>query len=231
MISITVTSSQEQDRQSIAAILSTQKDFCIASLGEDGYDALRAAKTQQPDIIIMDFCMDDTCCTDIAPIIRRYSPATALIVLCTNNELSTVEKALRAGISGYLLKQKGFDQLPSSIRCVYLGGIYLCRSIRSKVLHSWSWPASKPGLVPRYGIIGKMFSLTELRIFFSIALGYTDDEIAHKLNMHIKTLRNCIARVKEKTGLRNRTQIALFILSIAMMDSGNVPRHLAELEG
>ena len=130
MINIAVASKHEEDRKTISNLLTQHDDFHIISVGEDGYDALQSAMTQQPDIIIMDFSMHDIESPDLAPIIKRKSPSTALIVLCSHNEPSsrkgenTVAKALNAGISGYLLRQEGLNNLASSVRSVFYGITY-----------------------------------------------------------------------------------------------------------
>ena len=222
MINITVASGQEHDRKTIAAILAKQKDFRIASLGVDGYDALISAKKQHPDIIIMDFSMNDSKCTDLAPVIKRNSPSTAIIVLCSCHEHSVAGRALRAGVSGCLSRQGDFDSLPASVRCVYYGGLYLSKPIKNHVLGTIEKPQA-------HCIAEKFFSLTELRIFLGIALGHTDENIAKSLNISTGTLRNSIARVKERTRLQNRTQMALFALSVTMMSRGSTIGQLAEI--
>jgi DNA-binding NarL/FixJ family response regulator len=124
MIDITLTSQYEEDREKINALLVKQDDFHIISVGKDGYDALKSAITQHPNIIIMDFNMADIESLDLAPVIKRNSPSTSLIVLCSHEEQGTVTKALNAGISGYLLRNEGYDHLASSIRSVFYGGLY-----------------------------------------------------------------------------------------------------------
>ena len=248
MITITVISGHEHDRQAIAAILAEHDDFHIAGIGVDGYDALKSARTQQPDIIIMDFSMKDSNCTDLAPIIKRNSPSTALIVLYSHDERIVVSKALMAGVSGCLLKQGGINHLPSSVRCVYNGGLYLSQPIRNQVLQRLREPKStKPKLnEPRliepekntmwkylcsagHRIGENFFTFTEMRIFFGITLGFTDGEIAKDLNISTGSLRNCITRIKEKTRLRNRTQMTIFALSAAMMCRKRTAGSLREL--
>ena len=227
MINIAVTSGQEHDRNTITALLAQHDDFCITSIGVDGYDALTAAKEQQPDIIIMDFCMRDISCMDLVPLIRRCSPSTACIVLYFHDEYGAADRALQAGISGCFLRHRGFDNLPSSVRCVYHGGLYLSRPITDDSNKTERFPCLA-GLVPAgHGIIGN-FSLTELRIFFGITLGYTDREIAQNLNISTGSLRNCITRIKEKTNLRNRAQMAVFALSTAMIDRKTIRSQLVD---
>ena len=224
MIHITVTSGQEHDRMVMADILARQDDFRIACLGADGYDALMSAKTQHPDIIIMDYCMQDITCTDLAPVIKRSSPSTALIALCTGNEHCIAGKVLQAGVSGCLSRQDDFTILPSTVRCVYHGGLYLSQPISNQILH-----IAEDAVCPDNHITDTLFTSTELRIFYGISLGYTDKEIAQSLNINIGSLRNIITRVKEKTRLKNRTQMTIFALSVAMMNRGSIKGQLTDV--
>jgi DNA-binding NarL/FixJ family response regulator len=226
MITITVISKYEHDRKALAAALLDQEDFCVVSIGIDGYDALKAAKTQQPDIIIMDFSMDDVGCLEIAPIIKRHSPSTGMIVLCSPDEAffdkneNILAQALKAGISGYLLKQKDIDSLPISIRSVFHGGLYISKSIRLHALHCFSVPTE----VFPIGVDASNFSFTptEQGIFYGITCGRTDREIAKDLNMRIGSVRNCVNRVKNRTGLKNRTQISIYALSAGIINIGKI---------
>jgi len=211
MISICITSGHENDRNTISALLAEHKDFCIASTGKDGYDALKSAKVNRPDIIITDFSLSDIESPELMPMIKRHSPATELIVLYTRNEQGSLAKAFRAGISGYLFKQDGWDNLASSVRCVYYGGLYVSDQVKSYA-HDF---------VNGFDFIQKVhsppkqqvdFSRTETQIFSNIALGYNDGEIAEQLNLNIGTVRNSVKHLKEKTGLQNRTQITIYAL-------------------
>jgi len=205
MITIAIASKYQDDRAVITALLKEQKDFRVISIGSDGYDALKSATTQRPDIIIMDFRMKDIDSLELAPIIRRKSPSTALIVLCSHEEQNTVAESLKAGFSGCLLRQDVFNNLVSSIRSVLYGGWYISKSARDLVLNYFSPPAE-------LDISPFPFSPTETGIFYGIIHGHTDREIARNLNINIGSLRNCISRIKEKTGLRNRAQIIIHAL-------------------
>jgi DNA-binding NarL/FixJ family response regulator len=231
MISISVICDQEHDRKTIAAILSQHDDFQVVHTGADGYDALISARTQQPDVIIMDFTMKDSTGPDITPAIKCNSPLTAIIMLCTN-ECDAVIKALNAGISGLLQKNEGFDELATSVRSVYHGGLYLGQPLKN---HSLPW-LMKPAFgkqsmdtvyVQKPCIPEKLFGYTELRIFIGITLGHTDNEIAKNLNISTGAVRNVITRTREKTKLRNRTQMAILVLSVALMSRKNIFGQLA----
>jgi len=216
MITITIVNKYQDDRAAIAALLKEQADFRVISVGSDGYDALKSATTQRPDIIIMDFHLKDIDSLELAPIIRRSSPSTALLVLCSpdeQKEQNTVANSLKAGISGYLLRQEGFDNLASSIRSVFYGGWYISKPARDLALHYFT-PAA-PDISPL------SFTPTETGILRGIISGQTDREIAKNLNINIYSLRNCISRIKTKTGLKNRAQIIIHALLAGTVHIGN----------
>jgi len=220
MINITIISKHEDDLKTIKALLTEQDDFHITNTGKDGYDALKSAMTQRPDIIIMDFNLPDIDSPDLAPIIKRNSPSTALIVLCSHNEQEYVAKVLNAGISGYLLRQDGFDNLVSSVRSVFYGGLYISKSVKTHALNHLH--VSKEIFPAGNGIPRPSFSYTEQGILYGISCGCTDREIARNLNIRIGSLRNCVNHIKKKTGLHNRTQVIIYALFTGLINIGKI---------
>jgi len=210
MTTIAIACKNLDDRAAITALLKEQEDFRVISIGSDGYDALKSATTQRPDIIIMDFYMKDIDSLELAPLIKRKSPSTALIVLCSHEERNAVIRALKAGISGCLLRQDGLNNLVPSIRSVLCGGWYISKSARNLLLNYFSPPEE---VFPANLDISPLpFTPTEMSIFYGIICGHTDREIAKNLNINIGSLRNCVNRIKKKTGLQNRAQITIYTL-------------------
>jgi len=206
MISITIASKHKDDRRIINTLLAGQDDFKIASAGADGYHAVRSSMTLKPDIIIMDYDMEDVNGQDIMPIIKRNSPLTDLIALCSDKECGVIDKALKAGIAGFLLWKKDLDKLVSAVRSVFYGGLYISDFAKNQLL------AKVGHMNTGVPLRRHLLSITEYNIFNGIILGQTDREIAENLNMSIGALRNCINKAKKKTGLRNRTQITVYAL-------------------
>ena len=221
MITIALASIYKDDIRVISTLLEEQDDFHIISIGKDSYDVLKSAMTQQPDIIIMDFTMEGIESPDLAPIIKRNSPSTALIVLCSHDEPflkdgeSTVAKALNSGISGYLLRCEGFENLASSIRSVFHGGMYFSKSVKDHALKCLFVP-TKVFSAEAYSM-QQSFTLTEIGILYGISYGQTDRQIAKDLNMSIGSLRNCVNHVKKRTGMQNRTQVTIYAILTGMM--------------
>jgi DNA-binding NarL/FixJ family response regulator len=206
MISITIASKHKDDRRIMNTLLAVQNDFRIVSAGADGYHAVRSSMMLKPDIIIMDYDMEDVNGQDIMPIIKRNSPSTDLIVLCPDNECGVIDKAVKAGIAGFLSWKKDLDKLVSAVRSVFYGGLYISELAKNQLL-------AKLGHINIATPLRRcLLTMTEYNIFNGIILGQTDKEIAEDLNMSIGALRNCINKVKKKTGLRNRTQITVYAL-------------------
>jgi len=215
MIDIAVACNDSSDRETILDILKKQDDFHIACVARDGFDLIEAARTQPPDVAIMDFHLVDIEGPALAPIIKRKSPSTSLIVLCSQEDRRAVGESIRAGFSGCLKRQRGFDNLVSSVRSVYHGGLYVSRPDWDEMPERFAWCAASPHCGR-----GAVFSPTELGILSGILLGHTDVEIALHLNITTGTLRNCISHAKKKTGFRNRSQIAIYALLNGMIRPG-----------
>jgi DNA-binding NarL/FixJ family response regulator len=220
MISITIASKHKDDRKTINTLLVGQDDFKIASAGEDGYHAVRSSMTIKPDIIIMDYDMEDVNGMEIMPVIKRNSPSTVLIALCPDNEYAAAAKALKAGISGFLLWKKDLEKLAAAVRSVYYGGLYISELVKNHLLAKLG-PMNTDNPFHRH-----LLTVTELNIINGLILGQEDKEIADDMNMSIGALRNCVNKAKKKTGLRNRTQIAVYALLSGMINLTNVKEKL-----
>ena len=217
MITISVACKHEMDRETIAAKLEKQNDFKIVSAGKDGYDALRSVLTLHPDIVILDFIFSDIASLDLIPVIKRHSPATALIVLYSPDEFSAVHKTLAAGVSGCFPKQGNYENLASSVRSVFYGGLYFNEQVKNRVLQNMEAGQCR---------CPYCLSRTEQCIFSGIIYGQSDREIAKNLNMSVGSLRNCVNHAKRISGLKNRTQLAVHAMLTGGLNMNQIREHL-----
>ncbi|MCL2270507.1 MAG: response regulator transcription factor [Treponema sp.] len=225
MITIAVVCNFSNDRRAIISLLMQQEDFRIMHSLKDSYDVLRSAGRLHPDIIIMDFRLEGIDSSDLAPIIKRKSPSTAFIVLCSQEKNNTVTKVLKAGISGYLIRDEGYDNLASSVRSVFHGGLYISKSARDLALDQFSEQSEQPEPPPDINCSRCPLTSTEQSILSGITRGFSDREIAKNLNIKIGSLRNCVNRVKKKTGLRNRSQIIIFAMLAGKITVETIKKH------
>ena len=211
-ISILVASEREGDRREIAALLAIQGDFVVSKVVECGYGLITSAELLRPDVVVMDFQLEGYDCLKLAPIVKRRSPATAIVALCSPGKKSVaLDRVLKAGISGCLLWREDFSCLPLAARCVFNKGLYISEAARMQVVDCFSATGimSQPGkgASPRAA-----FTATELQIFRGIILGHSDDKIAENLNLNTGTVSNCVCHAKRKAGLHNRTQLSIYAL-------------------
>jgi DNA-binding NarL/FixJ family response regulator len=229
MIRIAIIIKERTDRSAIAALLSSQDDFDIAGIGTDGYDALKMAARLHPDVIIMDQRMAGSEGPALAPLIKRRSPATALIVFCSINEEYLVSRAIKSGISGYLLKETDMNNLSALVRVIARGCCYISTPIMYRIM------VSLPELdrLPLSAAEAAFFQIETARIFRQLsrversvicllAQGYSDREIAEELSIALGTVRNSITRARRKTGLRNRVQIVNYALSCGLINLSQI---------
>jgi DNA-binding NarL/FixJ family response regulator len=161
---------------------------------------------------------------ELAPIIHRKSPSTSIIMICDKDEENYSERALRAGVLGYLLKNADMNKLSLAVKTVQLGGYLINDSIIKKSLNYTSYIKQFPGQfidMEKYGYINKnrpSFSPIERSIITYIAHGFSDKEIAENLNYSAGTIRNYVTIIKRKTKLKNRTHIATYSLVYGLIN-------------
>lgn len=220
MIRIAVVDDQDLVRDSLKILLGAQSDFEVVGLGKDGYDALRLAETLKPDVLLLDIRMPIMDGVEATAVLKKKSPDTAIIILTTFDDDEYVLKAIRNGASGYLLKSAGTDELAQAIRTVRAGGSLMTPEIATKAFRLFSelartnggglaagGPSARP---PERAEIPSDLSRTELQIISLIGAGLANKEVAGELDLGEGTVRNYISSILQKTGLRDRTQIAIF---------------------
>jgi len=219
VITILVTSGQDDDRKLILDSLSGQADFRIAGVEKDETGTIIKSARLKPDVLIMAIQTHDLDEPELAPIIRRRSPATAIAVIREKDEDNYAGRALKAGISGILLKDADMDKLASIVKIVSSGGYYISASITNRLFGAIAFLNRFPGQTVEFSKFWFdykydycYFSPTERKIITNIAKGHSDKEIADFLHLSPGTIRNYMTFIKRKTNLKNRSQIVIFSL-------------------
>jgi len=209
-ISIFITSTDAETCKHLINILSEQDDFRIAGVEKDETGAIIKSERLKPDVLIMDLQPPAMSADKLAPIILRRSPSTAIIMLCDRDEDNYASLALKAGISGFLLKDVDTDILVPVIKIVSSGGCYISTPIMIRVFNAILLQKQFPG--QSFKTSGHFFNPTERGIIADIARGFSDEETANHLNYSVGTIRNCLTAIRRKTKLKNRVQIVIFSL-------------------
>jgi DNA-binding NarL/FixJ family response regulator len=206
MIRLLLVDDQDIVRRGLRALLSTADDLVVVGEAANGQGAIDLLDQITPDVVLMDIrmpVMDGVTAT--AQVLSRL-PTCKVLVLTTFDDQDYVNQALQNGASGYLLKDTPFDELTQSIRLVYKGYTQL-----------------GPGLSPRLSVgtevqsdlsIFEQLTTREQEILEQIAQGASNREIADRLYLSEKTVRNHITHILSQLGLRDRTQAAIYMHTV-----------------
>lgn len=199
-------------RQGLRAILETESDIEVVGEASDGHKALEAAQDLLPDVVLMDIKMGDWDGVTATRRIRSAVPSTRVIVLTNYDEDELVFSAIRAGASGYLLKEVQADQLVNAVRTVAQGYTLVYPSVAKRVLDEFARHEPRPGAqVPDAGELA-LADLTarERQILRLIAHGRSNKDIGATLGITERTVKTHVSNIFAKLQLSDRTQAAIF---------------------
>ena len=194
-------------RDALRSMLESEGQLEVVGEAGDGRTAVSMARTLATDIIVMDITMPDLNGVEATRQIVSESPQTKVIILSVHSEQHFVSEVLKAGASGYLLKDCGFEEVNSAITTVISGEAYLSPRITTVVRDDYlqhltrSDTASPPALTAR-----------EREVLQLIAEGNSTKEIAYSLNVSVKTIEAHRQRIMEKLNLRSVADLTKYAI-------------------
>jgi DNA-binding NarL/FixJ family response regulator len=192
-------------RQAIKLLLDSQPDMTVVGEASDGTMAIQRVKELEPDVVIMDLSMPRMNGLMATRTLKENGSPVAIVVLTRYNDDAYLQELLRAGVSGYVLKQSPSGELLQAIRAAASGGQYLDSAITARVtgrlVSSDAKSRRSPGLSDR-----------ESEVLRLIAWGHSNKEIAAKLDLSVKTVEVHKANAMRKLDLRGRIDIVRFAI-------------------
>ena len=207
MIRILLADDHALFRQGLKSLLESEADLRVIGEAQSGREAIRYAAETRPDVILMDMQMPELDGVKATQSILEINPRANVIILTMYRQDSYVFEAVKAGARGYLLKDADAAELIDAIRRVADGDTLLDPEMAASVLEDFK--AKKESLPNE-----KHNDLTdrEAAILRLLAQGSSNQEIALKLNISEKTVRNRLSEIFAKLQLNNRTQAALYAI-------------------
>ncbi|MGW0711005.1 response regulator [Streptomyces sp. NPDC002643] len=208
IIRVVIADDQQMVRQGFSVLLNTQPDIDVVGQAVHGLDAIDKVAELAPDVVLMDIRMPELGGIEATRRITTEHPHIRVLVLTTFDLDEYVYEALRAGASGFLLKDASADQLAEAVRVVASGDALLAPGITRRLIAEFS----RMGTAPRGPLKARVGELTEreTEVLALIAQGLSNAEIAERLVVAEQTVKTHVGRILVKLGLRDRTQAAVF---------------------
>jgi two-component system response regulator NreC len=190
-------------REGLRALLRAERDMEVVGEAADGAAALDLAAETRPDVVVVDLGLPGLNGVEVIRRLRRSRPEVQAVVLSMHDDAATVDRALRAGARGYVLKGSGIAAVCQAVRTVRTGEVYLSPGISDCVLQGYlasGAPATDP------------LSEREREILQLIAEGFTSRQIAERLGLKPKTVENHRAAIMDKLAIHTTAGLVRYAL-------------------
>ncbi len=216
MTTVLLADDEAMIRAGLRMLIDHQPDLTVVGEAVDGIDAVAQARSRRPDVVLMDIRMPRA--DGITAAARIVAETSArVIILTTFDEDEHLSSALRAGVSGFLLKVAPPEQLLTAIRTVADGGGLLDPAVTLRVIESFAAAPTADATAA-----GRLADLTgrELDVLRLVAVGRSNAEIAAELYLGEATVKTYLSRMFAKLDLRDRVQAVAFAYESGLVRPG-----------
>jgi DNA-binding NarL/FixJ family response regulator len=196
-------------RDGLRAALSTSDEVDVVGEAPSGEDAIDRVKELSPDVVFMDVRMPGMGGLEATKEIRRISPDTKVILFTVDESRASIADAIRAGVSGYLLKDVGADELIQAARLALQGKAVIHPALTRAFIEEVQYVEQRPPTP---------LSKRESEILQKVAYGATTKEVARELDISPHTVKTHLERIFEKLGANDRAQAVAIALRQGLVD-------------
>jgi len=197
----------EMFREGLKTLVSAQPDMEVIGEAKNGRMAVALAQQLQPDIVVMDVSMPELNGLKATEKLKGLFPNLKILTLTRHTDDGYLQRLLKVGASGYVLKQSASSELIRAIRTVCKGNTYIDPELTKRVISSFV--AGRPA---RGTPAGKELSGREEEVLRFIAWGHSNKEIAARLSLSVKTVEAHKTNAMQKMGMRSRIDIVRYAL-------------------
>jgi DNA-binding NarL/FixJ family response regulator len=207
-VRVLIADDHELFRRGLRMVLDDETDIEVVGEAGDGQQAVELARDQLPDVVVMDVRMPVLSGIEATRRIKEEEPNTRILVLTISDEEDDLYEAIRAGASGYLLKEISIDEIGDAVRSIDGGQSMISPSMASKLLDEFAAMVRKeqrkaevpaPRLTPR-----------EMEVLQHVAQGMNNREIAKALFISENTVKNHVRNILEKLHLHSRMEAVVY---------------------
>ncbi len=204
-------------RSGIKSLLQRNDNFEVVGEAGDGLEGIKRARSLKPDVVLLDLHMPGVSGLEAVKVISEEIPEVQVLMLTVSEDAQDLMDALRAGASGYLLKNIETDTLIDAIRRAANGDSVVSQQMTAKLIQGVRTPAKADATV----VERDKFSPRERDIMASLALGESNKEIARKLDLAESTVKIHVQNIFKKLNMTSRVQVALYAVEHGFGQSRN----------
>ncbi|MBC7346120.1 MAG: response regulator transcription factor [Clostridia bacterium] len=198
-------------REGLRKVLALQEDIVVVGEAATGEEALRLVRTLKPDVVLLDINLPGADGIKVCEAMQQNGVAK-VIALTIYDDDDHVFAAVRAGASGYLLKDVNPDELARAIRAVAAGEAVMHPRVTGKVMREFNRLAAELAL-----LAGVSLTNREVEVLRLVAMGYSNKDIAARLFISQKTVKNHVTNILRKLQVEDRTQAAVWAVKAHLL--------------
>jgi two-component system response regulator NreC len=196
-------------RSGLRLLLENQDDIEVVGEAGNAKDAIFRARALKPDVILLDVVMPGESGIEVLPQLKKESPETKVLVLSMQDDPSYVREAFAAGASGYVLKEAADEEVVAAVREVAGGGSYVHPALGARLVAAEAAERAAAEADP--------LSEREREVLRLLALGHTNQEIAERLYISVRTAESHRAHIMQKLRLTTRAELVRYALSHGLL--------------
>jgi two-component system, NarL family, response regulator NreC len=209
MIRVVLVDDHAVVRSGLRLLLDGQEDIEVVGEAGNAKDAVFRARALKPDVILLDMVMPGESGLEVLPKLLKESGDTRVLVLSMQDDPSYVREAFAAGASGYVLKEAADEEVVSAVREIAAGGRYVHPALGARLVAAEAAERAAAEADP--------LSEREREVLRLLALGHTNQEIAQRLYISVRTAESHRAHIMQKLRLSTRAELVRYALSQGLL--------------
>ena len=211
LIKILIADDHSMVREGLKQLLELEDDIEVIAQAGNGQETIEKILEHKPDVILLDINMPVMNGLEVLTYLKENNIESNVLMLTIHNEVEYLYKAVEIGVNGYVLKDSEADVLIKAIRTIYEGETYIQPNMAAKLIKKMNGKSDQQD-------DAKKLTKRELEVLSLITEGLLNKEIAHKLCISEKTVKNHVSNIFKKIEVSDRTQAAVFAIKNNMVN-------------